>query len=230
MGAQQLLLAVAPVGGASDPYFANVQALLHFNGSNGSTTITDQIAGHSWTASSVTLSTSSPKFGSASLNVAAAGYVIATDATNFPPGTGDCTYEGWGYAASWGNTGLFTTTFTGHNGFGLGYYNVTGEWQVSLGNGSAAAIAGTAPTVNTWFKWSVSRISGVVYLHIDGVCLNPAGTAMAANVADTGIAVGAYYGASYTFNGKIDEFRYTKGVGRYNASNYTPETQALPDS
>src|SRR5690606_18824891 len=61
--AKTLTIAASGEGGGgggrvyTNPPFANVSLLLHCDGANGSTTITDQVAGNTWTANNATIST-----------------------------------------------------------------------------------------------------------------------------------------------------------------------------
>jgi len=86
-------------GGAVDPYYASVSMLLHFEGTNTSTTITDSSPiALQWTAvGDAAISTTRSKFGNSSLRLNGAGYVRPADMAVADPyfdlGTGAWTLD-----------------------------------------------------------------------------------------------------------------------------------------
>src|SRR5690606_34123168 len=80
---------------STDPYWSSVSSLLHFNGSNGSTTFTDE-KGVGWTASGdAEISTAQSKFGGSSLSLDGTGDWLDASNAGFTFGTGDFTIEAW---------------------------------------------------------------------------------------------------------------------------------------
>jgi hypothetical protein len=82
----------------TDPYFANLISLLHYNGTNGSTTFTDQIGGTTWTATNATLDTSTKQFGTASgkFSAGANSHILINTSAGFAIGTSaDYCVEFW---------------------------------------------------------------------------------------------------------------------------------------
>jgi hypothetical protein len=79
-----------------DPNFGSVVALLHFDGTNGSTTFTDQ-KGNTWTAvSGAKISTAQSKFGGASLLLnGSSDYATVPNFAGLDFGSGNFTIEGW---------------------------------------------------------------------------------------------------------------------------------------
>jgi hypothetical protein len=82
--------------------------------------------------------------------------------------------------------------------------------------------------IGTWYRIAVSRVSGTVYLLINGV-LEDSGL-NSGNISSTNPVRLAGYPPTNSdfFNGHIDEFRATKGVGRYTA-NYTVDSEEFLD-
>jgi hypothetical protein len=222
-----------------DPSFASVTALLHCDGENNSTVITDSSGKYTWTArAGVKLSTAVKKFGTASV---AFGAGTATnshiDAVGLPGmGTSDFTIEMWFYStvASPANgyylydtrpylvNGAYTTLFVGGSNEGVNaqklcFYTASGFRIVST----------TSITINTWHHVALSRSSGVTRLFLNGV-------QEGGNYTDTNnyLSSQACLGNTTAFinptwAGYLDEIRVTQGVGRYTA-NFTAPTAEFP--
>lgn len=80
-------------GGGTDPYWANVSSLLHFDGS-GATLVDEK--GKTWTCNGgATQSTSSPIVGTASalFGTSSSDYIYSQSSSDFAFGTGDFTIE-----------------------------------------------------------------------------------------------------------------------------------------
>jgi hypothetical protein len=215
------------VGGAGgDPDFANVSLLLHMDGSNNSTTFTDS----SSNAFAVTafgnaqVSTTDPKFGTGSLTLDGNGdYLTIPANTAFAFGTGDFTVECWVYVNTVGNTGLFTF---GETGSGLAVNLFSGQWTLTTAGSGGTAMA--AITTGAWQHLAVTRSGSSLRMFIDGTQIGSTLTD-STNLSDNALKIGYYYQPFYAINGRVDDFRVTKGVARYTA-NFTPPTAAFPDS
>ena len=216
-----------------DPQFGSVSLLLHGNGTNGSTTITD--------------SSPSPKtvtaVGTAQISTAIANQfgnttgVIAFDGTGdgltVPSSAdfefaGDFTVELWLrravipnaftvlFAGSTGSTQMFLTTLS--NGTGL-RWGLTGVAEYASANFTWSA--------NQWYHVAVVRSSSNVKFYIDGSNISGAGatnsTSFSGNLNFANSVPGAV-----ALNGFMDEIRITKGIARY-AANFTPPTAPFPD-
>jgi hypothetical protein len=224
--------ASAAGGGATDPYFANVVALLHFDGPNGSTTFTDQIATNTWTRNgSSTISTASSKFGGSSANfpVGTLSPISTTDKTALQMGTSDFTIEGW------------FNPVAPTNGFGVCYLKgVNSTGGLSIGVTPTVITVRRAGTtdltasvsISTWSHVAVVRASGVLTVYLNGSSVATSSLAFDNNDTDT-----LYVGSNsatigdnrFSYGGYIDDFRVTKGVARY-TSNFTPPTAPFPNS
>lgn len=221
-------------GGPSDPYFANVVALLHFDGADASTTFTDVI-GKTWTAGgNAQIDTAQSKFGGASGLFDGSGDSVSTpDSADFAFGAGDFTIEAWVrvpnvtgtkvVACQWGAAGQRS-------------------WIMQVVNSSlqfVASAAGTSPSVtigtpgaslssNTWHHLAVTRNGSTWKAFVDGVAATQTASFTMHNSTD-GCYIGTQTnGSTSPFNGHIDDLRITKGVARY-TSDFTPPTEAFPD-
>lgn len=215
-----------------DPYWNYVALLLHGDGANASTTITDSSKNHrSITAvNGAQISTAQSKFGGSSIDLSAAGAYL--NAASLPGlGAGDFTVEAWIYLVSGTGTPILISTETD---------GVTGgQWNMQVDSGKPdwydagvghVVDAGSLPT-SAWHFWAASRNSGQFRMFVDGVQVGTTATyaltlpQTAAQAIGGTLASGA---AGAPPLGYIDELRVTIGVGRY-AANFTPPTTAFPN-
>lgn len=211
-------------GGGGDPYFANVSALLHFDGANGSASFTD-VTGKTWTPSGdAQLTTTDPLFGTAALLLDGTGdYVTCASHSDFAFGLGDFTIEAWAKEAAGAEAStVYVFSFGPHwivylAGSSI-YFNITGTNY----------IIGAASARGTYQHIALTREGSDVRLFYNGVSQGLSG--QGANIAAADFDLGRYPGdGGLRFNGRFDELRITKGVARYTA-NFTPPTAAFPDS
>lgn len=217
--------------------FSYVSALLHFNGTNGSTTFTDS-TGKIWTAfGNAQISTAQSKFGGASGLFDGAGDYISTPhhvSLNF--GTGDFTIEFWQNMVS--NTGFQTIIHKGYATGSNGYVVQTGNGDgrinfYSIAAGSTLIAGETTGTVITGTQYHIAivRYGTSVKIYREGVEV-----ASGTSSFDFSSTLAKFIGGgsstgqdNYWYNGYIDELRITKGVALYTA-NFTPPTAPFPDS
>lgn len=222
----------------NDPYWANVSALLHFNNINGSTTITDQVAGNVWTANNgAAISTTQSKFGGSSVLFDGVNdYLSIPDSSKFKFGTGDFTIEAWVYLTT--TPGVNSSTIFARN-------SLSGERDYSLGINSQnkvffymhsianVAVITTEFVFNIpgWHHVALVRQGTTFKIYFDGV---EKGVGTSSGSTENGSFTGPYtIGSDQTGNdlplgGYIDELRITKGVARYTA-NFTPPTAEFPN-
>lgn len=228
---------------ATDPYWDSVVTMLHFNGTNGSTTFTDSRGLRSWTRVNATISTAQSKFGGSSGLFSGNGYLQTADSADFQFAGGDFTIEAWVRMTSWPGAGWWSSIISqrsnnsSQNSFTVSVYGDGSYIDFYYGN-PANGGAGTQYTMpfayqlNTWYHVAVSRVGTNLYMFLDGVKKTTAniGTAVLWNSTAT-IKVGAFddgpWSNSYFF-GYIDELRVTKGVGRY-VNDFTPRSWQFPD-
>jgi hypothetical protein len=197
------------------------------DGTNGSTTFTDS----SSNAFAVTangnakVTTTDPKFGTGALTLdgTAGDYLTVAADADFQFGTGDFTVECWVYVNTVGNTGLFT--FGGTNS-GLAVNLFAGNWTLTTSGSGGSGLASI--TTGAWQHLAVTRSGSNLRMFIDGTQIGSTLT-NTTDLSDNALKIGYYYDPYYAINGRVDEFRVTKGVARYTA-NFTPPTAAFPDS
>lgn len=227
-------------GGGTDPNFANVKHLLHFDGSDGSTTFTDQI-GTTWTANgNAQIDTAQSKFGGASgLFDGTGDYVTATyNTTNDNWWTSDYTIEMWVYATSWAT---WETTIGQPVAIGNAdpasptiYWSfgpiASGFVQFYYYNGAAQFHAKSSGTISTsaWHHVAMTVASGTIKLWLDGTG-DTAVSILGTPQSSTGTPLTIGQGNNRCLTGWIDDLRITKGTARYTA-NFTPPSAAFPNS
>ncbi len=214
---------------AGDLYYYNVSLLLHCDGTDGSTTFTD----NSPTPKTVTaygnahIETDQSKFGGASGAFDGTGdYLVVANNGSHNFGTGDFTIEAWVRLADAAAYRFLLGSLT--NGYMMVAFNYTSNAiNVGVGNvGWKANFSGHSISANTWAHVALTRSSGSHRCFVNG-------TQVGTTVSDTtnysfpaaGMTVGTQTGGSQ-FSGYIDELRITKGVARYTA-NFTPPTEAF---
>ena len=216
-----------------DAYYPQVAALLHFDGVNGSTTITDNSKNNlTVTATNgAFISTAQSKFGGSSVFFDGTNdYVSIPNNTDFNFASGTFTIEFWVYFSS----------VTGERFLVSTYQNSTNGWFVDLYlgkiivgfTGDGADITGTTTiSINTWYHIAVSGTAGSYKLFINGVqdgSTYTGATALSSTAPlylGTLVASGVFY---LYFQGYIDELRITNGYARY-TGNFTPSTTAFAD-
>lgn len=240
-------------GGGTDPNFSNVGLLLHFNGTDASTTFTDSSGSpKTMTArDNAQLDTAQFKFGTASGLFDGTGDAVTTpDNAAWDFGSGDFTVEcfaRWNAFPSSGQAHVLMSQWsntTAQAAWTLNFVNSAGTYIINFAyttNGStqvntSRTIAST-PSTGTWYHIAVSRSGNTMRILFDGVQVG-------ADIDVTGVtifnstsllAIGAQTSnpATPTFvfsmNGWLDEVRITKGVARY-TSGFTPPIAAFPDS
>ena len=228
---QSMLAGVGP----TDPYFANVSALLHFDGSNGSTTFTDSgPLGHTFTATgSASISTARSKFGGAS-GLFATGRIDAASHASFGFGTGDLCFESWAYFDS-----LYVTPRIMGNLAGGGWAankwviaNISAGFQLYVNNYNAGSplLSSATTGLTGWHHMAIVRNGSAWSLFIDGT-VDATGTfsgSLDGGGSQT-FHIGGSGGPSEFYNGSLDDARITKGVARY-TSNFTPPVAPFPNT
>jgi len=233
-----------PGNAPADPSMASVSLLLHGDGANGSTTITDS----SLSPKSVTvvggakISTAQGKFGGSSL------FFDGVDASNtaltvadspdfhFP---GAYTIEFWIRPSSFKavNTWLYLQAdqigtpapiridLTASSGLisVFGSSNNT-SWLFTSGLTSTTALP-----LGTWSHVALADDGVTARLFVNGVLQASRATWPKTDSANLLRIGGAYTGGDREFDGYMDDIRVTKGVARYTAS-FAPPVQAFPNS
>lgn len=248
---------VSSGGGTSDPHFAKVALLLHFEGANNSTSFIDSsgFARTGTAAGAAKLSTSSPLTGGASGVFTGAGdYVQYPHNTADNVGTGAFCIEAQAALSSFPaytpllGKGAYDigygewTLFVGGNAYLSFYYGIRGTNQAQI-----RFILPTTLVAGESHKFCVRRDNDANWAaYLDGVkCAEyqfspPAGGASFGpvtsgepnNALDLPGSGGSLWVAAHPdlgLTGKLDELRFTVGEGRYTGS-YTPDSGQFPDN
>lgn len=222
-----------------DPYFANVVALLHFDGADGSTTFPDVITGTNFTGSgNAQIDTAQSKFGGASLLLDGTGdFIFHADRAAYTLTGVDFCIEAWI---------RFNGAPSGQQAI-VSHYNTTASqrswifyWVSNTLNlitntnggttpGNVTTTSSTwTPSGNTWYHVAVTKSGTTLRFFVDGALIS-------SHTHNTGIfdtnadfIIGRSAGGS-DFNGWMDEFRFTVGNARYTAA-FTAPTAPFPDS
>lgn len=228
------MLANRIIGAQSgDPYWSNVVALLHMDGTDGSTTFIDE-RGHTFTANgNAQIDTAQSKFGGASgLFDGSGDYISTPDSADWDFGTGDFTVEFWVRfnALPVNSVVTMVSTYLSNTGWEVQYRTDVGEGnRLTFGVGDARNNFSWSPSTNTWYHIAVARAGTNLRAFIDGAQIGSTLT-NSDNLTNTAqLWIGALNsgGAIQGFNGWLDELRITKGVARYTA-NFTPPAAPFP--
>ena len=221
-----------------DVYFPNVICLLSFDGSNGSTSITDRSNGnHTVTVNSdAKISTAASKFGGSSLLLDGSGDRLTINTVADVMNSNIHTIEFWFNTSSSDYSG--DPAFFGFNNSSSSYTNslmlqATTATQLRLyynPNSSYTYITVGAINDGEWHHLAVVSDGTDYDLYMDGTRVaNNIGAATTIVDSDT-FMIGAEYDGSAAlgnyFNGYIDDFRITNGVARYSGASFTPPSTA----
>lgn len=212
----------------TDPYIAYVDVLMHFNGTNGSTTFTDE-KGHTATGvGNAQISTTQSKFGGASLALDGSGdYVYLPSNSDWNIGLGDYTIEFQFYANSFAGQPFILNCWESPYPWGMDFTSTNVRWSTAGGT----VRLDTAHNISTgaWVAAAVSRQGTDTRVFINGTQKGSTVTD-SSSIGYTKLEIGAKGDTnSNNFDGYIDELRISTGICRY-TSNYTPQTAAFPDS
>ena len=215
---------------AGDQYYNSCSLLLHCDGTNGSTTFTDNSPSPKTVTAynGAAISTAQSKFGGASgLFDGTNDYLSIPNNAEFNFASGTFTVEFWVYFSSVsGQRALVSTYQNSANGWTVQLY--LGVVSVNL-SGDGFDIAGTTTiSANTWYHIAVSGTPGSYKLFLNGVQEGSTYTGGTALSSTSALTIGQIVSSVY-FNGYIDELRITNGIARY-TGNFTPSTTQFLDS
>jgi hypothetical protein len=200
--------------------------MLHCNGSDESTTFTDDSASAHIPSviGSAQIDTAQSVFGGASgLFEGSSDYLSIPTSTDFNPGAGDFTYD----------FRVRFNTLSGSQGFfgietapGSSYLYCAWEGGNKIrfrdfgGSGGDFSFA-WSPVVDTFYHIAIVKSSGTVTCYVNGVALSGSGASGTYLDRTVPLFVASSFGGAYDLNGWIDEFRWSKGVARWTV-NFTP--------
>lgn len=229
----------------STAFDAARNSLLHFEGSDTSTTMTDDY-GNTWTAAgNAQIDTAQFKFGAASLLLDGTGdYISSTVFTNLGALNGRWSFDFWHRSSTLptaGNRQTFVDAFNSSNfGVKLEILNTAGTYTLRTylsSNGTSADIASdgasSAITIvtGTWYHIAIVADGATYRVYFNGTQVYSVASALKIAPVTT-IRLGANNAAAQGVNGWIDEFRFSDNCCRFPAgTTYTPAVAAYtPDA
>jgi hypothetical protein len=233
-------------GDGSPCYAGDTKLLLHFDGADDGTSFPDSSReGHSITRTGTVTKTGQKKFGTASAYFDGNDGLTTSDTSDFTFGTDPFTIECWVYVTS---GAAFNTPSASDAGFlfcgdssatstrSVEFTIYRGELRAGLYNSdssSATYISGGTINDETWYHVALSRTASDAWaIYVDGsrVATSSTTKTLPQNANSGQIAIGARIeGGSLGqyFDGYIDDYRITKGVGRYSGASFTAPTAAF---
>jgi hypothetical protein len=202
-----------------DLYYNSCSLLMHFSGSNGSTTFIDNSPNNLTVTSNngTAISTVQSKFGGASAFFDGTNDYLSTPNTVSNFGTDDFTIECWFYRVSTNSILISNATGADNNYFAINADASNAVIQIR-DNSSQAFAYGPATTLNVWNHIAVTRNAGTVRVFVNGVSGTPVSITKSFTSRSTIIGGFLYTGFEGYFYGYIDELRITKGIARYTSS------------
>ena len=220
----------------TDPYRSQVSLLLHGDGTNGSTTITDSSPSPKTVTAvgNAQISTALSKFGGASVafDDVIPSYLTLPTSADFALGD-TWTVEAWMFCRVVGpgsdRNALLLLGAVSQAGSLAIYVENGGNFIVRAGVVGNDVVGTGQVLASQWQFWAVSCLSNVATLYLDGQSV-AAGSVSGSVTAQSGRVASLGDGslAAYNLDGYIDDLRITKGVARY-TSNFTPPTAPFPD-
>ena len=212
--------------------------LMHFDGTDGSTTMTDSSPyNQSCTAQdNAQIDTAQYKFGGAALLLDGTNdRVSVADDSSLDIGSNDFTLAGWvRFNGSPSGDATFIAKWrlsSGQREFRFYYENSSSELRMVLsttGSNEVTVAESWSPSADTWYHLAASRTGGKIHLFVDGTQLG-SGTSNSSSVNNAGHAVTFgctdNAGPVAALDGWLDEWIFLNGTGIY-SSNFTPPTSA----
>lgn len=208
---------IPPQGGLD----ANTLVLLHFDGSNGSTSIVDSASARVWTAvGDAKLSNSYSVFGGTSLALDGAGdYVQTTDLSGLSFGTGDFCIDARIRLNSVGASLFICDMRSADTQIAMCFYVASSKLSIYI-NGANRITGTTTLVANTDYHVAVERTAGVTKIFLNG-SQEGASYADANNYVANALKIGSAWSVSSFLNGFVDEFRVSN-VGRWSENFAVP--------
>lgn len=221
-----------------DPHWDNVQALLHFDGSDESESFVDQ-KGHGFlkVSGSPQLDATQKKFGPTSLWLPGTDAAIETvSSADFGLNQGAWTVEFWIFLAQLPNANREIVTFSQGPSLGISYHalalHINPSNVLNWYNGSNNGVTSFQFTADSWIHIACTRsgASGTpVRVFVNGSQVG-ASSATSRSYSPVQIRIGRSSGlGSAGLPCWIDDFRFTNGVARY-TEDFTPPDAPFPNS
>lgn len=205
-------------------YDTTITALMHFDGTNGSTTMTEETGKLAYANVNAQIATAQSVFGGSSLALDGASSVSLPYSS------------AWYFAGNFTITARIRLTASGNfeicnTGTGAGVYwrffydNSAGKLKFTYENGGTQILANQtwSPSLNTWYEVRVVRSGNNFHLFVNGTLLGTDVDADSMTVSNAALYIGAF-GSSYA-TGYIDELCIFNGTATH-TSGYTVPTTA----
>jgi hypothetical protein len=183
----------------------------------------DETGLHTLTAiGGATVSTSTKKNGVGSLAFnGSSDYLNVSTSSQLSLGTSDFTIEAWIYTTSL-STYRDICACRGATGTSFGFnFTITPTGALTAYAAGTMFTTGNLIAANTWYHVALSKSGGYLRVFVNGSIV--ANVADVNNYSNNTWTIGSYNGGGEYFAGYIDDFRITKGVGRY-TTNFTPKS------
>ena len=211
--------------------------LLHMDGSDGGTTFVDSTGNFTPTVNGTIVTKTSdgainPVVGSAmSKATATPGYLSFPDSDLFNYSTVDFTVEGYVNLDDIRvHSVLYDQRDSGFSGFGLVFGLSADETMMVQFDTVALARVQllTAPlniSTDVWYHWCAMRDGETLYFFLDGHMIESKdiGSVQLYNSSGT-VYIGFNQFGNGNIDGRMDEVRVSKGIGRFSIANFTPPT------
>ena len=211
-----------------DPYFSSVKLLLHLDNN-----VTDSSSSAHTVTNNAAFSSGTYKFGGYSGSfVAQTNNLSIASSTDFQMGTGDFTVECWVYIGTLTNTLYTLFDFRPSSSATAFNMTISSAGAINVYDGPASTVYSSASSTFVAGQWNhvaLSVNSRTMRTCYNGSIVATRSTTSNFTSATNPIGINAN-AAGTTNNGTnyfIDEFRVTKGVGRYTGS-YTVPGAAFP--
>lgn len=219
-------------GTVIDPLRSSTSLLLRGNGTNGSTSFTDESPNGLTVTNngSVTVNTTTKKYGTGSMAFSGSNYLSIAHSTGQEFNSGDFTIEFWCYQSAFSVTSHWVSQWNSTTGYNFAVYSVNGLLRFAYTtNGSTVTTLSSTYTLttNTWIHVAVVRNNASLLFFVDGnlkATTSISGTLYSGTGA---LEVGRNGDNTQYYTGYIDDLRITKGYARY-TSNFTPPTYEDP--
>lgn len=225
-----MVATATPAGPATDPSYSSIAALFHFNGSDGSTTFTDNgpNSASATAQGNAQLDTAQAKFGTASLLLDGTGDCLSiADASTLDLGAGDWTIEGWvRFNSLSGFQTFYEHGYVASGGIAIQTGSSNGLFVVYISGSAVVTETSSSPSTGQWYFYQFVRSGGTITIYRDGVSAGSASNSTTLSSTDAAGLGGRASLADNTVNGWMDDVRITKGVAR---SAGVPSAQ-FPDS
>jgi hypothetical protein len=220
-------------GTAFDVNRADTSLLLRGNGTNGSTSFTDESPNNLTITNngSVTVNTTTKKYGTGSMAFSGSNYLSIPNSSRLVFGAGDFTVEAWINLTSIPVANVSTIAGVWDASTGYGWIIQTDPSMLRIvTTGLVFTSASWAPATNIWYHIAVSRSSGSIRIFVNGTQIGTTATVTGDIQSTFTLNIGMNRdggNSSLPFNGYVDDLRITKGYARYTA-NFTPPTYEDP--